>query len=412
MLRGVLPVGSRLATWGTGVALFLAGCGEAGRATVRSEPFAIIGGERSPPGIEDAVLLLRAVVPDAGERICSASLVANNLVVTARHCVAHITDGYFLCSPRGEIIEITEDAGKLGLDLPAENLEFYSNETPRSAPIALGARVVSTLSVSACINDLAFVVLDRSVELPVLTLRRNRPALVGEVVTAVGYGTEEGEALAFESQLRNRKSDLEISAVGPDSTDALGDAPPRIVLVDGPNTCIGDSGGPLLSQDSQALVAVHSLIEGACDDPEARTWYTHLPPLFGWAERAFEAAGRTPTLEPDPPDPCAGGGCAGVGGDTAGGAGGQGGGDAQGGVGGMDTGGSGGEPPDPIDEPDPNPSTRAKRDSGCAFGNAGGGRPGAFLTALALLVSLGRRRSRVSGARRVDRCPAPAARAR
>jgi len=53
-------------------------------AVPATERTAVVGGERSGPGIEDAVLLLHG---NAGGRelICSASLIAKNLVVTARH---------------------------------------------------------------------------------------------------------------------------------------------------------------------------------------------------------------------------------------------------------------------------------------------------------------------------------------
>ncbi|HEY3669004.1 MAG TPA: hypothetical protein VGL19_23565, partial [Polyangiaceae bacterium] len=119
----------------------------------------IVDGEPSPAGgIEDAVLLLRTVV-DSQEVLCSASLVAPNLALTARHCVAHLEDGVFNCSVKGELFDNPTGAGRLGLDLPANTLEFYGGALPRSKPLAHGLTVVSTLSETICVNDIAFVVL-------------------------------------------------------------------------------------------------------------------------------------------------------------------------------------------------------------------------------------------------------------
>lgn len=387
LLRRALPAAFATFVFGLG------GCSASKAPSLGRAREAIIGGELSQHGIEDAVLLLRTVTAENGERLCSASLVAENLAVTARHCAATVGDGRFLCSPSGERTEIDADAGRMGLDLPPETLEFYSNDTPRSEPVALGERIVSTLSDSACRDDLAFVVLDRAVELPILPLRRGRPGLEGEAVVAVGYGMTQGNAPAidYETQKRRRKAGLSISSVGPDSRDVVGMAPARVVIVDGPGACLGDSGGPLLAESTNALLAVHSLVEGDCVSPESRSWYAHLPPLWPWAERAFDAAGATPTLEPDPSgDPCTEGGCAGQG---AGGA-------AAGGAGGNDSSGAGGAPPKPPD-PEPDAGTRTKpterRDSGCAIGDArrrGSSTASAAALSLAALLRRMRRRAR------------------
>ena len=47
---------------------------------------------------------------------------------------------------------------------------------------------------------------------------------------------------------------------------------------------------------------------------QTRSFFTHVPPLWPWVERAFEAAEATPTLEPESPAPCSvAGECAGAG---------------------------------------------------------------------------------------------------
>src|SRR5687767_1676578 len=89
-----------------------------GCADVPPEPLArvtasIVDGE--PSGAEDdGVLLLRALPDPDPEILCTASLVAPNLLLTARHCVSYFNNGLFTCTLKGEVVETTPDAGKLG----------------------------------------------------------------------------------------------------------------------------------------------------------------------------------------------------------------------------------------------------------------------------------------------------------
>ena len=263
---------------------------------------AIVGGEPSPAGgAEDAVLLLRTVV-NSQEVLCTASLVAPNLAVTARHCVANLEDGAFNCSVKGELFDNPTGAGRLGLDLPADSLEFYSGALPRTKPVAHGLTVVSTLSETVCINDIAFVVLDQPVALPVLPLRLHGRAAVGEAVTLVGYGlTGDGaDTIVVATQPRLRKSGLSIAGVGPDSLDdGVTTVPPRALILEGPSGCIGDSGGPLLAASSNALLGVYSLLNGvSCTDARVRHQLVHVPAFQALTEQAFAAAGATPVPEP------------------------------------------------------------------------------------------------------------------
>jgi hypothetical protein len=265
----------------------------------------VVNGEPSVPGVEDAVLLLRTVV-DGRELVCSSSLVAPNLVLTARHCVSHLVEGLFSCTIRGELVEDGSGAGRLGVHLPAADIEFYDDTLPRETPLARGERVLSTLSETICQNDLAFVLLDRPLELPVFPLRLAGRARRGELATMVGYGLDEtqNETEPFDvtTQGRTRKTDLVVAEVGPDSLDdGVTTAPPRSVVVEEPSGCVGDSGGPLLAKRTNAVLGVYSLLNAeSCVASDARHLFTHVPPFRALTDEAFLAAGAEPVVEPVP----------------------------------------------------------------------------------------------------------------
>jgi hypothetical protein len=270
---------------------------EEGPATAR---FGIVDGEASGSD-QDQVLLLRAVV-EGREQLCTATLVAPNLVLTARHCVSYLTDGLFRCSPEGEAIDNPDGGGTLGLHFPAEDLAFFGRATPRRQPLARGERVLSTLSPSICRDDLAFVVLDQAIELPIAPLRLGRPAEVGERAILVGYGMDAAEAaIDYVRQPRRQKRDLTVAELGPDSlADGVDELPPRTLIMNGPSGCIGDSGGPLLAESSGAVLGVYSVQEGAmCSSPEVRHHLVHVPPFRSLIQQAFEAARAEPLKEPE-----------------------------------------------------------------------------------------------------------------
>jgi hypothetical protein len=327
----------------------LFGCSDAHPAaplgqSSNTERAAVVGGERSGPGIEDAVLLLHGNV-EGRELICSASLVAKNLVVTARHCVSHLTEGLFSCSAQGELIEAEPNAGRLGAHFPASTFEFFGGRTPHDAPLARGKQVLSTLSETICTNDIAFVVLDREVDLPVLPLRLDSRAMRGEAVTLIGYGLDQTmdprDPFDLRFQERTRKADLTIAAVGPDTAAEATSTPPRMIVLDGPSGCLGDSGGPLIASDTRAVLGIYSLLDGeTCVGSNLRHLFGHLPSFRALIDQAFAAAGATPALERTPGSGA--GGEAGTGGDAGAGTG-----EGEGGAGGTAEGsaGDGGQAP-------------------------------------------------------------------
>ncbi|HEX3851583.1 MAG TPA: trypsin-like serine protease [Polyangiaceae bacterium] len=408
MLRQFLSLISKRSGWLLCCALCQCGASpgaEPGLAAARS---AIVDGEPSPAGAQDAVLLLRTMV-DGQELLCTASLVAPNLALTARHCVAHLEEGQFNCSVEGELVDNPTGAGRIGLDLPASSLEFYGGAVPRSTPLAHGLSIVSTLSDTICVNDIAFVVLDRAVMLPVLPLRLHGRAAVGEAVTLVGYGlvSDAQQTIVYTSQPRAQKTGLSITGVGPDSlADGVTTVPPRALSLAGPSGCVGDSGGPLLAASSNAVLGVYSLLGGAsCSDPRVRHQLVHVPAFQTLIAQAFAAAGAEPTPETLP----AALGAAGASADAS--AGGDSSADANAGAGGgSDAGGSDadGSDADAGADTDASAASRASArgtatpSGGCAMALARA-RVGSWLAWLGLMLAVASSRARAAQTRRSRR---------
>jgi hypothetical protein len=235
-----------------------------------------------------------------GELACSSALVAANLVVTARHCVAYFTEGGFACNVRGELLPGSTDGGRLGLDFPPDDIEFYAGEGAQRKLVARGLEIFSTLTDTVCGDDLAYVVLDRKLDLPIMPLRLEGKAKIGEKVSLTGFGLD--GKMSFDTPIDDLalqvNDALEIYDIGPTAVADVITAPPRTLVVAGPAGCVGDSGGPLSDTTTGAVLGVFSLLLGdSCLSPDARGYFPYLRDYAWLTAEAFEAAGAVPLSE-------------------------------------------------------------------------------------------------------------------
>lgn len=278
----------------------------------RASRSAIVNGE---PSDEQDDAVVKVIVPSE-QALCSGTLVAPNLVVTALHCVAtYNAFGVFSCDTKGVLVTSSPPDGELGAPVAAEGIEVHLGATPDSVADAYGKRVFGSGSQVICRNDIAFVVLDRDLDAPLAPLRRQQATVRNEVMRVVGYGQTEMPV----SIGRHRRDGVLVTAVAPvGTTPGSGNAAPNTFVL-GPGACQGDSGGPALDAETGALTGVYSLSAGiSCEYEQIRNVYTNVAAFSSLVDRAFEFAGHTPIPEPGH----AGNGSGGAGnGSTGGGAG-------------------------------------------------------------------------------------------
>lgn len=231
--------------------------------------------------------------------LCTGTLIAPNLIVTALHCVAELDerDG-FACDIRGHLDNSIGSGGYLGAAFDPSIVRVYSGAVPDTEPAAEVVEILAPFTENICQNDIALLLLDRALALPFLPVRLDSPTHVGEMMTVVGYGMNELDLLA-----RRERSGNAVIAVGPSEVNPnhSGSAPRTFML--GAGACKGDSGGPALSDETSAAVGVFSIIGDACGSASALTTYTQIAPYQELVRAAFEQAGYEPLLEDVPDDP-------------------------------------------------------------------------------------------------------------
>ena len=203
-------------------AVLLAGCPAAPQAT--AERFSgIIGGEETTEWPEVVAPILAE-----GTILCTGSLIAPDVVLTAAHCGETGVPGdlvYFGSSlfEEGDLVEITS----------IEIHPDYDGEDPR--------------------HDLAILFLDEETDVtPVrLDTRAVDSSWTGTTLHAVGFGN--ADSYTGKTGGIKRETDVDVSSV--DTYILYHETP-------GQNTCSGDSGGPLFAEDDEgwAQVAVASFV--------------------------------------------------------------------------------------------------------------------------------------------------------
>jgi hypothetical protein len=249
---------------------FGGGCGAAAGADPAAPPGPIVfeGPERIAMGVQavedgstdatdDAVV--GVVLTDGGagvQKLCSGSLIAPNLVLTAQHCVAQ-TGKYVNCDTT--TFGASSDPADLKVtpshSMWSPNATFWPGKQlilPPGAPAVCGRDLALLVLVEPMPSERATPVAPRLDDL----------VLEGEAYAAVGFGnTADG---AGDSGTRRRRDGLAVECVGGGCGSAGG--------VDGrewrgnQGACSGDSGGPALDVGGR-VIGVTSRGPFGCDSP-------------------------------------------------------------------------------------------------------------------------------------------------
>ena len=287
------------------------GCGvEASDERAASQAAPIIDGTASGTD-HDSVMFIMI----KGKGACTGTLVAPNLVLTARHCVTE-TDAGALCKVDGT----PYDGGRLYSNFAASDLLVckgqlavqLSGEASRAD--AKGKQIITESTSTYCDSDVAFILLDRAVSAPVAPIRLKEGAREGESITAVGWGlTEDGRT----PSKRLEREGIRVEAVGPytfDERTKIGLAKSEFLIGEG--ICSGDSGGPAFASTGAVVGVVSRGGNGeqasgaaSCIGSNTIGIYTHLANKKALVEKAFKLAGFAPRDEGTPPGKVAGESC-------------------------------------------------------------------------------------------------------
>jgi hypothetical protein len=213
-----------------------------------------------------------------GEGHCTGSLIAPNVVLTARRCVSRT-------APE---VKCPSTEAHLQGERDARSLRFYLGDDLESARlVATGASVVVPPQQTLCEADLALVVLDQDVEgVEPIDIAAGGVA-AGEHVRAVGFGKDVADSAPAVTLTKLQREHVEVLQASESE------------FVVGESACDGGSGGPALDEQTGDVLGVVARVGASCEGGGAQNVYTRIDAFREIIDQTLAAAAaRRPAHAP------------------------------------------------------------------------------------------------------------------